>query len=103
MKRIIAFVMLTGLLFTLPSESFAQDSKKFMGEWTFNAPDATYGAQTGTITFTQKESEIKGVVMFPDGTKVDLTDIVMKGNELVFELIFEYEYIKVKLTLKDKK
>lgn len=103
MKNVIAFIMLTGLLFSLPIETSAQENKKILGDWSFNAPNAGYGYQTGTISFSEQEAEIKGLVKFTDGNEINLNDIVFDANELSFSLYVEGELIKVKMILETEK
>ena len=103
MKNVIIFIMLTGLVSTLPFEASAQDYQKILGDWSYSTPEAEYGYQTGIITFTLEESEIKGEVEFAAGYKVDLEKIEFKDNELSFGLYIDYEYYKVKFTLVQEK
>ena len=60
MKKLIAFTMLSVMLLYFLQESAAQDFKQISGDWKFNTPEAAYGYQTGTITFSEQESEFKG-------------------------------------------
>ena len=101
MKNVIAFVLLTGLLFSFPLETSSQDFNKFLGNWSFNTPNAAYGYQTGTLTLTEEGSEIKGEVKFTDGYMVDLKEIEFNSNELSFSITVDYENIKVKMTLEN--
>jgi hypothetical protein len=103
MKNVVAFIILTGLLFVLPFEASAQDYEKILGEWSYNTPQADYGYQTGTITFTSEDDEIKGEVEFVAGYKVDLDKINLKDNKLSFGLYIDYEYYKVEMTLEKKR
>ena len=103
MKKLFAFLMLTGLLFSISLDISAQDHTKIIGSWSFNAPDADQWYQTGTIVFTEDNSEIKGEVQFQDGYKVELSDIVFKDGELNFGLYIDYERINVSMILEKNK
>ena len=103
MKHLIILLGLFSLFTMNPAESIAQDYKKIAGEWKFSTPEAPYGYQSGTITFTQASEEIEGEVKFPDGYKIDLKNIEIKNNDLNFGLYVDYEYIKVNMTLEKNK
>ncbi|MBE0653096.1 MAG: hypothetical protein IH594_04835 [Bacteroidales bacterium] len=103
MKNLVVYAMLLGLLSMIPLGSFSQDYKKITGEWKFSSPEAPYGYQSGTITFTEDESNLKGEVKFQDGYKVNLKNIVLKDNELSLGLYIDYDYIKVNMTLEKEK
>jgi hypothetical protein len=103
MKNMFTVLLLSGLLFSLPIRTSAQDYDKILGDWTYNTPDAEYGYHTGTITFTEEESEIKGEVEFAAGYKVKLEELEMEGKELNFGLYIDYEHFKVRMSLEDGK
>ena len=100
-----AFTTLLCLLFciTISAQDKAADLSKFVGDWSFSAPDAPYGYQDGSFQIKQENGKLTAKVniqgstleindikakgdtytssFYVDGTPVDLT-MTQKGNEL---------------------
>jgi len=101
MNRLFALILSFVLLAGISSEVNATD-KRMTGVWQFEAPSAPYGYQKGTITIEEKENKLTGEVKFSDGYKIELKDIVIKGDSLTFGLYVDYTYISVQ-TMVDAK
>ena len=89
MKK-IAFVFLSCLM------TFTAYSKDLTGKWTFNAPNAPYGYQEGTVEFKKIDGKPCAEVNFETETvKVDIqeteenlynTSIPVMGSEITVKL-----------------
>lgn len=75
--------------------------KVFIGTWEYEAPDAPYEYQEGEIVFAKKDGKLVGYVSI-DGYKIDLEDVVVKGDKLTCEAYIEGESIVFEMVFKKK-
>lgn len=101
MKNVFAFLLMLALSSSFTLDLSAQDSKKVIGDWSFNVPQSEYYYQKGTLTIYEQESLLKGSVTFTSGEKATLEHVKFEKDELTFELSVEYELIKVTMNLKE--
>ena len=100
MKKL--FVLL--FVLAISSQIFANISaKQVVGKWKY-AIETDQGDITGVLKFVEKEGKLTGEVYSDDGGMFDMTKVEIKeGNVLYFELVPEYDVIKVTLKIEGKK
>lgn len=76
-----AFTTLLCLLFciTISAQDKAADLSKFVGDWSFSAPDAPYGYQDGSFQIKQENGKLTAKVNI-QGSTLEINDIKAKGD-----------------------
>jgi len=75
--------------------------KNFIGTWEYEAPDAPYEYQEGELIFAKKEGKLIGHASI-DGYKIDLEDVIAKGDKLTCEAYIEGESVVFEMVFKKK-
>jgi hypothetical protein len=97
------FIVLLFVL-ALSTQLFANISaKQVVGKWKYTIVTDN-GDYTGTLKFVEKEGKLTGEVYSDDGGMFKMTKVEIKeGNVLYFELVPEYDPIKVTVKIEGKK
>jgi hypothetical protein len=97
------FVVLLFVL-ALSSQLFANISaKQVVGKWKYTIVTDN-GDYTGSLKFAEKGGKLTGEVYSDDGGMFDMTKVEIKeGNVLYFELVPEYDPIKITVKIEGKK
>jgi len=74
---------------------------KMVGSWEYSAPDAPYEYQEGEIHFLLQDDKLVGFVSI-DGYKIELEDVVVKGDNVTCEVYVEGESVTLELKFKKK-
>ncbi len=74
---------------------------KMIGSWEYSAPDAPYEYQEGEMHFLMQDDKLVGFVSI-DGYKIELENIVVKGDKVTCEVYVEGESVTLELTFKKK-
>ena len=102
MKKLVMFVCF--FVAGIAQEVLSSEKQKVVGEWAYDAPMAeAYGYDRGTIVISEKDGKLAGEAKFSDGCKIDLKNVVFEEDVLKFGLYIDYDYISVKVTVKDNK
>ena len=98
-KLLFAFFVLA-----ISSQVFAEITvKQVLGDWTYNV-NTDQGALTGVIKITEKEGKLAANIYSDDGNTFPVSKIEIKeGDILYFELVPDYEVIKVSVKIDGKK
>ena len=104
MKNLILKGLLVLILFV--TASFLTINKdtsdmKMVGSWEYSAPDAPYEYQEGEIHFLMQEDKLVGFVSI-DGYKIELEDVIVKGDKVTCEVYVEGESVTLELKFKKK-
>jgi hypothetical protein len=88
----------------ISAQVFAQiTSKQIVGKWKYTVV-SEMGDMTGVLNFVEKEGKLTGEVYSDDGGMYTMTKVEIKeGNILYFELIPEFEVLKVTLKVEGEK
>jgi len=101
MKKVVLFLLVLGLTAGI-AHAAKLKNKDVVGNWKYAVE--TYDATlTGIIKITEKDKQLEGEVNDDMGNIFKLTKIGIENDELIFELQPDYEVIKVKAKLEDKK
>lgn len=104
MKNLIFKGVLVLLLFVTAGFSGGDKETtdlKMIGTWEYSAPDAPYEYQEGEIHFLMQNDKLVGFVSI-NGYKIELEDVVAKGDKLTCEVYVEGESVSLELTFKKK-
>ena len=104
MKNLIFKGALVLILFVTASFSTTDSDTtdlKMIGSWEYSAPDAPYEYQEGEIHFLMQDDKLVGYVSI-EGYKIELEDIVVKGDKLTCEVYVEGESVTLELNFKKK-
>lgn len=99
MNRIIASAAVVMLLFVSMSfntNKAAFGVKKFVGVWEYEAPNAPYGYQNGSINLTKDKRALKGTISIGSYTS-NLDEIETKKNKLTGVVNVEGERVQLEL------
>jgi hypothetical protein len=88
----------------ISSQVFAEITvKQVLGDWKYIV-NTDQGALTGVIRLTEKEGKLAGSVISDDGNTFAVSKLEIKeGDILYFEIVPEYDVIKVSLKIDGKK
>jgi hypothetical protein len=88
----------------ISSQVFAEITvKQVLGDWKY-VVNTDQGALTGVIRLTEKEGKLAGIVITDDGNTYAVSKLEIKDeNILYFEIVPEYNIIKVTLKIDGKK
>ena len=91
---IALLVLSTGL-------TFAQKKSNSMvlGTWTFSAPEAPYGYNSGDIVIKKDKKELTGEIVFSEYYKFAVQDLKFEKGVLTFKAYVEGETINTKATI----
>ncbi len=104
MKNLIfkgSFVLTFLVMMSFTGVDTTVRDKVFIGTWEYEAPDAPYEYQEGEIIIAKKEGKLVGYISI-DGYKIDLEDVVGKGDKLTCEAYIQGESILFELVFKKK-
>ncbi len=104
MKNLIfkgSFVLTFLVMMSFTGIDTTVSDKIFIGFWEYEAPDAPYEYQEGEIIIAKKEGKLVGYISI-DGYKIDLEDVVGKGDKLTCEAYIQGESILFELVFKKK-
>ncbi len=74
---------------------------KMLGTWEYSAPDAPYEYQEGNIHFLMQDNKLVGFVEI-GGYKMELEDVIVKGDKVNCEVYVEGEEVSLELLFKKK-
>jgi hypothetical protein len=78
-------------------------SKQVVGKWNCTVVTET-GHMNGVLKFVEKEGKLIGEVIPDEGDVFPMTKVEIKeGDVLYFELVFEYELLKITLKVDGEK
>lgn len=101
MKRLFVLTLFTLLVGTIIQVT-AQE-KKIIGDWKYQVSSAPYGYESGTITFSKDEANLKGAIKFYGGYEVKLQNPSFKNDTLRAGAFVEGENIKITALYKEDK
>lgn len=83
------------VLLLLPAPLMA--AQGWTGSWTYSAPYAPYGYETGTIVLTQKDQKSTALVEI-GYSKLENIEVTQKEEKLLFSLFIEGTTVEVMLS-----
>jgi hypothetical protein len=100
MKKILIVLF----ILCISAQVFAQITpKQIVGKWNYTVV-TEMGDMTGFLKFVEKEGKLTGQVVSDDGGMFTMTKVEIKdGDILYFEIIPEYDVLKVTLNIDGKK
>ncbi|WP_297095908.1 hypothetical protein [uncultured Draconibacterium sp.] len=99
MKKLMFFVFVLFAATITVNASNSSNNKEVIGEWKYDAPNAPYGYNAGTIVIEEKEGKLTGHTKMEDGYKIDLKDVTYEEGVLKFGLYVDYSYVTLKVTV----
>lgn len=85
-------------------QAFAPVEKKdFVGEWKFESPHAPEGYQSGKFVIREMNDGLAGEIIFGEHYKIEMKDVKVTDDVLLFGFNVDYNYIKLKATIEDGK
>lgn len=103
MKKLLTLAFLVAIFAGTVNAANANNNKKVIGEWKYEASAAPYGYEKGVLIISEKEGKLAGQVKFEDGYKIDLKNITFTDGVFKCGLYVDYEYISVKAKIDGKK
>ncbi len=103
MKKLLTLAFLVAIFAGTVSAAVAQNNKKVIGEWKYEAPAAPYGYEKGSLIISEKDGKLAGVVKFEDGYKIELKKVTFAEGVFKCGLYVDYEYVSVKAKIDGKK
>lgn len=98
MKKNMRRVLYALVCLIMCTVMYAQSKSPVLsGEWSFSAPDAPYGYQSGTLKFTEKEGKLTAVVVI-SGSELTISNIEREGDS--YACSFYVDGTPVSLTFK---
>lgn len=100
MKKLLIILFVLGI----STQIFAEiKTKQLVGKWKYLVV-TDQGDMTGFLKFSEKEGKLAGEVWSDDGNTFPMTKVELKeGNTLYFELIPDYDVIKVTVKVEGEK
>jgi len=89
MKKSFLIIMLLGVIFLNTRPLFAEDISAVVGAWKCIVTDVPAEYAKSTITFSEKEGKLAGVVKFESGEEIKLSTVKYVNNQLVLTLYVE--------------
>jgi len=103
MKKLMTLAFLVAIFVGTVNAAVAQNNKKVIGEWKYEAPAAPYGYEKGSLIISEKDGKLAGVVKFEDGYKIELKKVTFAEGVFKCGLYVDYEYVSVKAKIDGKK
>ncbi len=103
MKKLMTLAFLVAIFVGTVNAAAAQNNKKVIGEWKYEAPAAPYGYEKGSLIISEKDGKLAGVVKFEDGYKIELKKVTFAEGVFKCGLYVDYEYVSVKAKIDGKK
>lgn len=86
MKKIFLVIMMLGFVYQSVKPVAATDYSAIIGSWKCAVNDVPYEYSKSTISFTEKEGKLSGVVKFENGSEVIISSIKFTNNQLILSL-----------------
>jgi hypothetical protein len=94
-------ILLLAILFSSFSQLSAEvKNKEIIGEWAYEASDAPYGYEKGSLIFSQKEGKTICVIKLEAG-ELTVSDLKIEKNKITFTTYVDGNSINIEL-IRDK-
>lgn len=99
MKKLLVVLFILGITTSVFAEL---KPKQIVGKWSYTV-ETDQGDMTGYLKFTEKEGKLSGQVISDDGGMFDMQKVEIKGDVLSWEIVPDYEPIKVSMKFEGNK
>lgn len=104
MKRLIMLSLLfLGIAVSVKGNSPVPAKENFKGVWEYKVPDAPYEYSTGTLVLGEVDGKPTVTVKFKSGTEIKAQQVKVENDSISFEVMVEYEMVKVTGKLLDNR
>ncbi len=99
MKKLIIFTFMLAIVAGSFNASAKVRHKDIVGDWKYEVPTAPYGFEKGTLSFSEKDGKLAGMLILIDGSKMQLEGVILEKVTLSFSVYIEGGYVTVTSTV----